>query len=144
MAVAACVTPALQTLEQAYQFIQEYVGFVSPGVLAIFLLGFFWKKTTTRAALIGALITIPLSVLLKWLPIYTQEAFPSIPFLNRMVITFIVVSVVMIITSLYFSKNDPEPKAMEVSADMFSVSNSFWVASILIFGILAALYTVFW
>ncbi|MBU3743244.1 MAG: sodium/solute symporter [Sediminibacterium sp.] len=144
MAIAACITPALQTLDQAYQFIQEYVGFVSPGVLAIFLLGFFWKKTTSRAALIGALITIPLSVLLKWLPIYTQEAFPSIPFLNRMVITFVVVSVVMIITSLYFSKNDPAPKAMEVNTDMFSVSGKFWVASILIFGILAALYTVFW
>lgn len=144
MAVAACITPALQTLDQAYQFIQEYVGFVSPGVLAIFLLGFFWKKTTSRAALMGALITIPLSVLLKWLPVYTQEAFPSIPFLNRMVITFIVVTVVMLVTSLYFSKNDPKPKPMEVNAGMFSVSRSFWVASLLIFGVLAALYTVFW
>ena len=144
MAVAACITPALQSLDQAYQFIQEYVGFVSPGVLAIFLLGFFWKKTTSRAALMGALITIPLSVLLKWLPVYTQEAFHSIPFLNRMVITFIVVTVVMLITSLYFSKNDPEPKPMEVNADMFSVSRGFWIASLLIFGVLAALYTVFW
>jgi len=144
MAIAACITPALQTLDQAYQFIQEYVGFVSPGVLAIFLLGFFWKRTTTRAALIGALITIPLSVLLKWLPVYTQEAFPSIPFLNRMVITFVVVLVVMMVTSLFFSKNDPKPNTMEVNAGMFSVSNSFWVASLLIFGILAALYTVFW
>jgi len=144
MAIAACITPALQTLEQAYQFIQEYVGFVSPGVLAIFLLGFFWKRTTSRAALIGALITIPLSVLLKLLPVYTQDAFPSIPFLNRMVITFVVVSVVMMVTSLYFSKNDPEPNTMEVNASMFRVSNSFWVASLLIFGILAALYTVFW
>lgn len=144
MAVAACITPALQTLDQAYQFIQEYVGFVSPGVLAIFLLGFFWKKTTSRAALIGALITIPLSVLLKWLPVYTQEAFPSIPFLNRMVITFIVVTAVILVSSLYFSKNDPEPKSMEVNADMFSVSKGFWVASLLIFGVLAALYTVFW
>ncbi|MEI8110517.1 MAG: sodium/solute symporter [Chitinophagia bacterium] len=144
MAIAACITPALQTLDQAYQFIQEYVGFVSPGVLAIFLLGFFWKKTTTRAALIGALITIPLSVMLKLLPVYTQEAFPSIPFLNRMVITFVVVSLVMMVISLYFSKNDRETNPMEVNAGMFSVSRSFWVASLLIFGILAALYTVFW
>ena len=144
MSIAACITPALQTLDQAYQFIQEYVGFVSPGVLAIFLLGFFWKKTTTRAALIGALITIPLSVMLKLLPVYTQEAFPSIPFLNRMVITFVVVSLVMMVISLYFSKNDRETNPMEVNAGMFSVSRSFWVASLLIFGILAALYTVFW
>src|SRR5664279_1257628 len=46
MVIAAIVTPALKSLDQAYQFIQEYVGFFSPGVLAIFLLGMFWKRTT--------------------------------------------------------------------------------------------------
>jgi len=41
MGIAALIAPALKNLDQAYQFIQEYVGFISPGVLAIFLLGFF-------------------------------------------------------------------------------------------------------
>jgi SSS family solute:Na+ symporter len=45
MGIAALIAPALKSLDQAYQFIQEYVGFISPGVLAIFLLGFFWKRT---------------------------------------------------------------------------------------------------
>ena len=54
MGIAALVTPALRSLDQAYQFIQEYVGFISPGVLAIFLLGFFWKRTTAAAAMADA------------------------------------------------------------------------------------------
>ncbi|MEO7394845.1 MAG: sodium/solute symporter, partial [Chitinophagaceae bacterium] len=61
MVIAAIVAPALKSLDQAYQFIQEYVGFFSPGVLAIFLLGMFWKKTTAPAALAGALLTVPIS-----------------------------------------------------------------------------------
>src|SRR3978361_71532 len=50
MSIAALIAPALKNLDQAYQFIQEYVGFISPGVLAIFMMGFFWKRTTAAAA----------------------------------------------------------------------------------------------
>src|SRR3978361_2156511 len=57
MVIAALVAPALRSLDQAYQFIQEYVGFISPGVLAIFLLGFCWKKTTANAAMAGPWVT---------------------------------------------------------------------------------------
>src|SRR5205823_3782304 len=65
MMLGCLVAPALRSLDQAYQFIQEYVGFISPGVLAIFLLGFFWKRTTATAALVAATLTIPLSIILK-------------------------------------------------------------------------------
>ena len=144
MAVAALVTPALQSLDQAYQFIQEYVGFVSPGVLAIFLLGFYWKKTTARAAMAGALLTIPLSVVLKFLPVWTNGLFPAIPFLDRMTITFVTVALTMVLVSKYFSKGGAQPHALMVDTNQFSISRGFLVGSILIFGILAALYTVFW
>src|SRR6476646_9494671 len=60
MIIASIVAPALRSLDQAYQFVQEYVGFISPGVLSIFLLGLFWKPTTSAAALAGALLTIPI------------------------------------------------------------------------------------
>ena len=56
MVIAGIVTPALKSLDQAYQFIQEYVGFISPGVLAIVLLGFLCKKNTAKAAMAGALL----------------------------------------------------------------------------------------
>jgi SSS family solute:Na+ symporter len=55
----------LQNLDQAFQFIQEFTGFVSPGALAIFLLGFFWKRATANGALLAAFGTFVFSLLLK-------------------------------------------------------------------------------
>src|SRR6185437_10528400 len=91
MIIAVLIAPALRTLDQAYQFIQEYVGFISPGVLAIFLLGFFWKRTTAAAAFMGTLLTIPISTVLKFLPVWTYGSFPDYPFLDRMSITFVMI-----------------------------------------------------
>lgn len=143
MLVAALVTPALRSLDQAYQFIQEYVGFISPGVLAIFLLGFFWKPTTAAAAMAGALLTIPVSTVLKFLPDWTNGAFPNLPFLNRMEIDFVLIVLVMIIISKMKPK-DKNDHVIEVDTTMFRVPMSFVIGSVIICGILAALYTVFW
>jgi SSS family solute:Na+ symporter len=144
MVAAAIVTPALRSLDQAYQFIQEYVGFVSPGVLAIFLLGFFWKKTTANAAIAGALLTIPVSTVLKFLPVWTSGAFPDYPFLDRMTITFFVVAIVMILISLLKPRPATDHHAIVVDTSLFRVTTGFVIGSVIICGILAALYTVFW
>lgn len=144
MLAAAIVTPALKSLNQAYQFIQEYVGFFSPGVLAIFLLGMFWRKTTSQAALRGALFTIPISTLLKFLPLATNGAIHDIPFLDRMAITFLIISALMIIISLIKPKKENDVLKIEVDTSMFKVSKSFVIGSIIICGILIALYTVYW
>lgn len=143
MLIAALVTPALRSLDQAYQFIQEYVGFISPGVLAIFLLGFFWKRTTASAALAGALLTIPISTVLKFLPKWTGGAFPDYPFLDRMSITFGLLIAVMVVMSLM----RPKPEAgspIEIDPSMFRTTTAFKIGAVIILGILAALYTVFW
>ena len=144
MLVAAMVSPALRSLDQAYQFIQEYVGFISPGVLAIFLLGFYWKRTNATAALAGTLLTIPISTVLKFLPQWTNNAFPSFPFLDRMSITFGLIVVVMIAISLSHPKNENNTNVIEVDTAMFKVNPGFLIGSVVITGILAALYTVFW
>ncbi len=144
MLVAAIVTPALRSLDQAYQFIQEYVGFVSPGVLAIFLLGFFWKPTTAQAATAGALLTIPVSTVLKFLPYWTNGAFPDFPFLDRMSVTFGFIVVTMVIISKLNPKKKHDVHVIEIDTSMFRVSTGFVIGSIIICGILAALYTVFW
>ena len=145
MLVAALVTPALKSLDQAYQFIQEYVGFISPGVLAIFLLGMFWKRTTSAAAMTGALLTIPVSTILKFLPDWTSGGFPDYPFLDRMTITFFVLVIVMGVISLARPvRSSLATKPIEVDTSLFRVSKSFVVYSILICGILTALYTIFW
>lgn len=144
MIAAALVAPALRSLDQAYQFIQEYVGFVSPGVLAIFLLGFFWKRTTAQAAMAGALLTIPVSTVLKFLPVWTNDWFPDYPFLDRMTITFVTVAVVMVLISWCFPQKENEKAIIEVDPKWFRVNTGFVIGSVIILGILAALYTVFW
>lgn len=144
MLVAAIVTPALKSLDQAYQFIQEYVGFLSPGVLAIFLLGMFWKRTTAGAALAGAVLTIPISTILKFLPSWTNGAFPDYPFLDRMTITFLAVAIIMIVISLLKPKSEKDKHNIVLDTSLFKVSPAFVIGSVIICGILAALYTVFW
>ena len=144
MVIAGIVTPALKSLDQAYQFIQEYVGFISPGVLAIFLLGFFWKKTTANAAMAGALLTIPISTVLKFLPVWSNGAFPDYPFLDRMTIDFVAIVLIMISVSLLMPKKENDTHAIEIDTSMFKITSGFAIGSIIIVGILSALYTVFW
>jgi solute:Na+ symporter, SSS family len=144
MLIAALVAPALKSLDQAYQFIQEYVGFFSPGVLAIFLLGLYWKKTTADAALTGAIVTVPISVVLKNLPAWTNGAFPDYPFLDRMTIAFFAVAFIMVIISFLKPARVPAAHGIEIDRSMFKVSPSFIIGSFIICGMLAALYTVFW
>lgn len=146
MIIAAIVAPALKSLDQAYQFIQEYVGFFSPGVLAVFLLGMFWKKTTPSAGLTGALLTVPLAAILKFLPMWTDGAFPDYPFLDRMTIVFFLIVFIMVGISLAnpVSEEEAEIHKIEVDNSMFKVSSEFIVGSFIICGVLVALYTVFW
>ena len=144
MIIAAIVAPALKSLDQAYQFIQEYVGFFSPGVLAIFLLGLFWKKTTAAAGLAGALLTVPISTVLKFLPVWTNGAVPDYPFLDRMTITFFAIVIIMIVISLIKPKSANDMHVIEMDKSMFKVTPGFIIGSFIICSILAALYTVFW
>jgi SSS family solute:Na+ symporter len=144
MLIAAIVTPALRSLDQAYQFIQEYVGFISPGVLAIFLLGFFWKRTTSAAALTGTLLTIPVSAVLKFLPSWTGGAFPDYAFLDRMSITFVFIVICMVSISILKPTKENKEGVIEVDTALFKVTPGFTIGSVIILGILAALYTVFW
>lgn len=146
MFIAALVAPALKSLDQAYQFIQEYVGFFSPGVLAIFLLGMFWKKTTPSAGLAGALLTVPIAAILKFLPVWTNGAFPDYPFLDRMTISFFLIVLIMVAISLFNPETKQQQGTLKIEIDksMFRVSSEFIIGSFIIIGILIALYTVFW
>ncbi len=144
LVVAGVVAPSLRTLDQAYQFIQEYVGFISPGVLAIFLMGFFWKRTTSLAALTGALLTIPVSTILKFLPVWTDGAFPDFPFLDRMTITFFLIIAIMVMLTYWKPEVIGEEKLMKMEPSMFRVRERFVVGSLLVVGVLVALYSVFW
>lgn len=135
--IASLVAPALGQLDQAFQFIQEYTGFISPGVFAIFFFGVFWKKTTSNAALVGAALSIPLSIVLK-------IALPLLPFIDRMGYVFLILAALMITISLVEGKGKDHPKAIEIDTDLFKTSTGFKIGAFIITGIIAALYIVFW
>ncbi len=143
-AIAIALAPLLRSLDQVYQYIQEYTNFITPGVFAIFLLGFFWKRATNRAALTVAILTIPMSTLLKFWPevvgAFGESADP-IPFLHRTTWVFCIDVALMIVVSL---TDFIQPRHLVVDQHLFRVSPSFVAGSAAIFGILAALYAMFW
>ncbi|MBD2754837.1 sodium/sugar symporter [Spirosoma validum] len=146
-AIAIGLAPLLRSLDQVYQYIQEYTNFITPGIFAIFLLGFFWKRATNRAALTVAILTLPLSILLKFWPavmgMIGVEA-DSIPFLHRTTWVFCIDILLMIIISLTDPASHEADESIIVDKQMFRVTPSFVVGSVGIFSILAVLYTVFW
>jgi len=123
--------------EGGFTFIQKYTGFISPGVFAMFILGMFWKRTTSAAALTAALLTIPLSTLGKF-------EYPEVPFLDRMGYIFLWLCAVIVTVSLADPNSKNNPKGLKIEASMFQPGKSFVVGSVLICGVLAALYTIFW
>ncbi|MBD1362444.1 sodium/sugar symporter [Mucilaginibacter sp. ZT4R22] len=142
-----------------FQFIQEYTGFVSPGIFAMFILGFFWKKASSNAALFATIGGFAFSVLFKFLPkmvdlsSLTASGFSyknaesglyEIPFLDRMGFVFIICVAGMVIISLIDAAKGKETNGLEIDAKMFKTSNAFAVGAMLVCGILVALYTIFW
>jgi solute:Na+ symporter, SSS family len=92
LAIAILLAPQLGSLGQVFQYIQEFTGFFSPGIFAIFLYGLFWKKTRPNAALWGAILSLPLSIVFKW-------GTPNLPFMDRMGVVFLISSIVIVILS---------------------------------------------
>ena len=144
--------------KQGFQYIQEYTGFVSPGIFAMFFLGFFWKKTTSNAALFATIGGFIFSVLLKFLPQWIDlsglapmgfskdngKGVYEIPFLDRMAFVFILCIVGMYIISMIENRRGVASKGLEIDAKMFKPSQGFIVGSLIVCGILTALYAIFW
>lgn len=135
--VAVPIATQLESLGQVFQFIQEYSGFVSPGIFAIFLFGFFWKRTTALAALTAALLTVPLSAVFKF-------ATPEIPFLDRIGWVFLIISAIIWILSIIDPRAKNNPDAVGIERSMFRTSISYKVVSLVILIILTLLYVIFW
>ncbi len=95
--LGALVSPLLAGAGQVFQVIQEYTGFISPGVLTVFIFGMFYRRGTARAALVVVILSIPLSMLFKLL-------MPELPFLDRMALIFLISSGLMIVLSALTSK----------------------------------------
>ncbi len=136
LVIAILIAPTLTTLDQAFQFIQEFTGFVSPGIFVIFIFGLFWKMATTNSALWAAILTIPLSAGFKYF-------MPEMAFLNRMAIVFFLLSAVVIIITLIEKKGE-HPKAIKIDKDLFSTGPVFNIGAIVITAIVSVFYIIFW
>lgn len=135
--IAILVAPTLNSMPQMFQYIQEYTGIVSPGILAIFLLGLFWKRANAKGAIIGVISSIPVALMLKLLPV-------ELPFLDQMMYTCLITMVVVILVSLTTAKSDEDPKAIALPREIFKTDAGFNIAAYIVMLILALLYIVFW
>ena len=134
--IAVAVAPMLSNLDQAFQYIQEFTGFVSPGALAIFLAGFFYKRATANGALAAAVGTFVFSTLLK---IFA----PALPFMDRMGIVFILCFGLIWLFATIENKG-VHPKAITLHKGLFQSSKGFKIASAGVIVILIALYSIWW
>ena len=131
-----CAKPLLGSFDQAFQYIQEFTGFFTPGIVAIFLLGMFWKKTEANGALAAAIGSAVVSFALKML-------WPELPFIDRVGIVFLICCALAAVIS-YLKGNKAQPGAVETSEVNFSTSGAFNFSAILVTLILAALYATWW
>jgi SSS family solute:Na+ symporter len=159
MIMAVVIAPYLGIDKKGgFQYIQEYTGFVSPGILAMFLLGFFWKKATSNAALFATIGGFLLSILFKFMPNFVDlqflystgfsvanaEGVYEIPFIDRMGFVFIICVLVMYLISIYENRNGIVPNALKVDTSMYRTTPGFAVGALFIIGIIAALYGIYW
>ena len=140
-----------------FEFIQKYTGYISPAIFPVFLFGFFWKKTTSKAAIAAIIGGVLLAVLFdKMLPglagndtlIYT--AYPTgtgayeIPFLIQMGWVFFFTSLIIIIVSLLDVKGRALGNALQIDKSMYKVTPGVMAMIIIVLGIIVALYIRFW
>jgi len=160
MVLAIIIAPFLGIDKKGgFEFIQEYTGFVSPGIFAMFIMGFFWKRTTINAALFAIIGGFALSVFFKFLPDYADLSFlqssgfaslnpasgvVEIPFLDRMGFVFVICVVVMVLISLMTPAHLQPKDTLHVDVAMFKTTKSFAFGALVVVAILITLYTVFW
>jgi SSS family solute:Na+ symporter len=135
--VAALIArPLLGSLDQAFQYIQEFTGFFTPGILLIFLFGFFWKRANSESALVAAISSVVLSAAFKifW---------PTLPFLDRMGLVFLLSAVLAYgVTVAAGAKEHPD--AVDLADYDFATSGGFNAAAVAVCLVVGALYVTWW
>ncbi len=135
--IAIVMAPVLGNIPQMFQYIQEYTGLVSPGILAVFLMGLFWKKTTNKGAIVGVTLSIVVALLLKTPAV-------DLPWMDQMLYTMLITIAIIMGVSMTTSANVDDPKGIPLTSATFKTGAVFNVSSYAILIILAILYTVFW
>jgi SSS family solute:Na+ symporter len=126
----------LGNFDQAFQYIQEFTGFFTPGICVIFLFGMFWERCTATGALAAAIASAVLSLALKLL-------WPSLAFMDRLGVVFLACALVAVVLSLLQTQRDPALR-VELRHIDYTSSAGFNVAAVVITAILIALYATWW
>ena len=143
--IAIIIAPQLGSLGQVFIFIQEYTGVVSPGILAVFLMGLFYKKATNNAAIWGAILSIPIAMYFKVAPKGWSDAsiFVELPFMHQMGYTCLVTLALIAFIS-YLDGNKDDSKGINLTKKLFATNNTFNIGAFSVVIITAFLYAMFW
>ena len=128
--------PLLGDFDQAFQYIQEFTGFFTPGIVVLFFMGMFWKKTTADAALLAAVGSAVFSFLF-------YQFWPALPFMDRVGLVFLLCLGLAIVVSL-LQGNKAQAGAVELNDISFSTSKGFSLSLALVVLILVVFYSVWW
>jgi len=136
--------PLLGSLDQAFQYIQEFSGFVTPGITVIFLLGLFWPRATEAGALSGAVLSVALSFVFWFPSAYGgSDMLNAVPFMNRMMIVFFASLALAVIVSLARPAK-LESNRIRMDDVSFRTTRGFNIAGVVIIAILIILYATWW
>lgn len=126
--------PLLGQFDQAFQYIQEFTGFFTPGIVVIFLLGLFWTKASANGALAAAVGSAVFSFALKifW---------PELPFIDRVGLVFVLCLVLAVVLSLLAPQLDEKSVSVRVS---YKTSPVFNVSAVALTLVISALYITWW
>ena len=143
--IAIIIAPQLGSLGQVFIFIQEYTGVVSPGILAVFLMGLFYKKATNNAAIWGAILSIPIAMYFKVAPKGWSDAsiFVELPFMHQMGYTCLVTLALIALIS-YLDGNKDDSKGINLTKKLFATNSTFNIGAFSVVLITAFLYAMFW
>ncbi len=144
LAIACIIAPLLGDLDQAFQYIQEYTGIVSPGILAVFVLGLFWKKATNKAAIWGAVLSIPIALAFKVPKLFPELGLTEIAFLHQMGLTALLSVLVIVIFSYAENKGKDSEKGIDIENGLFKTSPGFNIGAFTVMILCAVLYAIFW
>ena len=134
--IAVAMAPVMGNIPQMFQYIQEYTGLVSPGILAVFMMGLFWKKATNQGAIVGVISSILVAFVLK-------NPALELPFMDQMLYTMLITMVIIAGVSLTSSEYD-DPKGIELKASIFKTGPAFNISAYSILLVLVVLYAIFW
>ena len=139
--------PLVGASEQAFQFIQEFTGFFTPGITVIFLLGLFWKRATEWGAIAAAIASVVLSWLMK-VGLPSEMLSEGVndyltPFMNRMGVVFVASLLLAVIVSL-ITPQRPGVDTIDTQQVSYATRGSFNIGAIAVILILIALYATWW